>query len=64
MRKLFHFYQNILKLRSVKCLNYLAAPEFDYNYLCDPKNTNSIRENILRRKGIGDIAKVVRSARV
>lgn len=29
--------------------------EFDWGYICDPKNTEEIRQNIANRKGVGDI---------
>lgn len=29
--------------------------EFDWEYICDPKNTEEIRRNIADRKGVGDI---------
>src|SRR6218665_1179950 len=29
--------------------------EFDWKYICDPKNTEEIRQNIKNRKGVGDI---------
>lgn len=34
------------------------SPEFDVNYLCNPKNYESIASNILKRKGVGDISLV------
>ncbi len=37
----------------------LPQPEPDFNYLCDPNNTQEIRENIANRKGRGDIDQVV-----
>ena len=37
----------------------IPEPEFDFEYLCDPGNIEEIRENIKRRKGLGDIDKVV-----
>ena len=37
----------------------IPVPEFDFDYLCDPLNREEIRENIINRKGVGDIDKVV-----
>lgn len=34
-------------------------PEFDWQYLCDDKNRAAIEENIINRKGVGDINQVV-----
>lgn len=34
-------------------------PEFNFDFLCDPRNTDSIKENIANRKGIGNIDRVV-----
>ena len=34
-------------------------PEFDWKYLCDYNNLVQIKENIERRKGVGDIDKLV-----
>ena len=34
-------------------------PEFDWKYLCDYNNVVQIKENIERRKGVGDIDKLV-----
>ncbi|XP_062620947.1 serine--tRNA ligase, mitochondrial-like [Saccostrea cucullata] len=34
------------------------VPEFDWQYLCDEKNQKEIKENIINRKGVGDIEKV------
>ena len=39
----------------------IPEPEFDFKYLCDPKNTETIRKNVHNRKGVGDIDKVVRT---
>ena len=33
--------------------------EFDWAYLCNPNNKDSIRRNIVVRKGVGDIDKLV-----
>ena len=33
--------------------------EYDWNYLCDPRKTDEICENISHRKGVGDINRVV-----
>lgn len=35
------------------------SPEFDWQYLCDDKNRAAIEENIINRKGVGDINQVV-----
>lgn len=35
------------------------SPEFDWLYLCDDKNRAAIEENIVNRKGVGDINEVV-----
>lgn len=35
------------------------SPEFDWQYLCDDKNRAAIEENIVNRKGVGDINQVV-----
>lgn len=35
------------------------SPEFDWLYLCDDKNRAAIEENIVNRKGVGDINQVV-----
>ena len=37
----------------------IPEPEFDLEYLCDPQKRDEIRQNILYRKGVGDIDKVV-----
>ena len=37
----------------------LPAPEFDWEYLCDERNLEEIKQNIENRKGVGDIHKVV-----
>lgn len=37
----------------------INTPEFDLKYLCDYNNLVQIKENIERRKGVGDIDKLV-----
>ena len=34
-------------------------PHFNWDYLCNPDNKHTIEENIVKRKGIGDINLVV-----
>ena len=34
-------------------------PEYDWEYITDPRNTEEIHRNIQNRKGVGDIHKVV-----
>ncbi len=35
-------------------------PDYDWDYICDPANTEDIKQNITNRKGVGDIDKLVR----
>lgn len=35
------------------------SPKFDWQYLCDDKNRAAIEENIINRKGVGDINQVI-----
>lgn len=35
------------------------SPEFDWQYLCDAKNREAIEDNIVNRKGVGDINQVI-----
>ncbi|XP_041352393.1 serine--tRNA ligase, mitochondrial-like [Gigantopelta aegis] len=37
---------------------HLEPPELDFQYLCDESKAASIKQNILNRKGIGDLDKV------
>lgn len=37
-----------------------SLPDINFNYLCDPANTEKIKINIKKRKGIGDINKVIK----
>lgn len=39
--------------------NLFTDPEFDVDYLLNPKNHDEIRKNIADRKGVGDIDLVV-----
>ncbi|XP_071080067.1 serine--tRNA ligase, mitochondrial-like [Haliotis cracherodii] len=38
---------------------HLEPPQLDLQYLCNPQNTEQIHQNIVNRKGVGDIHKVV-----
>ena len=37
----------------------IPEPEYDWDYLCDPKNRDAIQQNIINRKGVGNIDAVV-----
>ncbi|XP_076297783.1 seryl-tRNA synthetase, mitochondrial isoform X2 [Lasioglossum baleicum] len=39
-------------------MQQIPEPEYDINFLCDPANRDNIFNNIMARKGIGDIDKV------
>ncbi|XP_066586021.1 serine--tRNA ligase, mitochondrial [Prorops nasuta] len=67
-------FKTILQLRRFCCkpmyenittdhvkLNFsVPPPEFDINFLCNPKNRELIFNNIQKRKGVGDIDKVLK----
>lgn len=40
--------------------NHCSLPDLNFSYLCDPANTEKIKNNIKKRKGIGDINKVIK----
>ena len=40
------------------------APQLNWDYLCNPDNRDFIRENIVNRKGVGDIDRVVSNVNV
>ena len=38
---------------------HLKPPELDFDYLCNESNAAVIKQNIMNRKGIGDLDKLV-----
>lgn len=38
----------------------IKTPDFDWSFLCDTNNLSQIKDNIEKRKGVGDIEKLVR----
>lgn len=49
-------------VKTKKCLRLYSAvsfPDIDVDYYCNAKNSEEIRQNIARRKGIGDVQKVL-----
>ncbi|KZC10039.1 PREDICTED: serine--tRNA ligase, mitochondrial [Dufourea novaeangliae] len=44
---------------NVNSVQQMPQPEYNINFLCNPSNRNVIRNNIIARKGIGNIDKVL-----
>lgn len=55
IRKTLRITNSIKCCKSTIAWNIPKYPEFNINFLCDPNNERQIQENILRRKGVGNI---------
>ena len=55
--------QILLKKRStydnIDTVERIPEPEYDISFLCNPSNRDTILNNIMVRKGVGDIDKVL-----
>ncbi|XP_026327116.1 serine--tRNA ligase, mitochondrial isoform X2 [Hyposmocoma kahamanoa] len=51
--------RNIIKFKRVRLYSAVSFPDIDVDYYCNEQNSEEIKQNIARRKGIGDLQKVL-----
>lgn len=50
---------NVIKAKRIRLYSSVSYPDIDVDYYCNQKNSEEIKQNIARRKGIGDLQKVL-----
>lgn len=51
--------RNVMKSKSLRLYSAVSFPDIDIDYYLNEKNLEEIKQNIARRKGIGDLQKVL-----
>lgn len=50
---------NVIRAKRCRLYSAVSFPDIDVDYYCNEKNSEEIKQNITRRKGIGDLQKVL-----
>lgn len=50
---------NVIKVKRLRLYSAVSFPDIDVDYYCNEKNSAEIKQNIARRKGVGDLQKVL-----